>query len=147
MLPMSLPIIAIASDHAGVSFKEALKPLLEGLASEVIDLGAHGEQSVDYPDYGDAMAKTILSGKAQFGIAICGSGVGISIAANRHKGIRAALCTDGLTASLSRRHNDANVLCLGARLIGIDTARDCITQFLATSFEGGRHQKRIDKLG
>lgn len=143
---MTKPVVAVASDHAGVAFKNEVKAILEGIASQVIDLGTNDTNSVDYPDYADAIAKEILSGKAQFGVAICGSGVGISIAANRHKGIRAALCTDGLTASLSRRHNNANVLCLGARIIGPETARDCITQFFATPFEGGRHEKRVQKL-
>lgn len=140
------PVIAIGSDHAGVALKASVKEMLGEFASEVVDLGTHGGDSVDYPDYGDAVAGAVLSGQAQYGIAICGSGVGISIACNRHKGIRAALCTDGLTASLSRRHNNANVLCLGARLIGIEVARDCITQFLTTAYEGGRHEKRTAKL-
>lgn len=140
------PVIAIASDHAAVALKASVKEMLTEFASEVIDLGTQGGDSVDYPDYADAVAGEVLSGKAQFGIAICGSGVGMSIAANRHKGIRAALCMDGLTAQLSRRHNNANVLCLGARLIGIEVARDCVTQFLTTAFEGGRHEKRIKKM-
>lgn len=143
---MPKPVIAIGSDHAGVALKASAKEMLIGLVSDIIDLGTHGGDSVDYPDYGDAVSGEVLSGRAQFGIAICGSGVGISIACNRHKGIRAALCTDGLTAQLSRRHNNANVLCLGARLIGIETARDCITQFLSTPFEGGRHEKRLQKM-
>lgn len=140
------PVIAIASDHAGVALKASVKEMLGEMASEVLDLGTQGTDSVDYPDYGNAVAQAVLSGKAQFGIAICGSGVGISIACNRHRGIRAALCTDGLTARLSRCHNNANVLCLGARLIGIEVARDCVTQFLTTAYEGGRHEKRVIKM-
>lgn len=143
---MTKPIIAIASDHAGVALKASVKEMLAEFAAEVIDLGTQGGDSVDYPDYADAVADAVLSGRAAYGVAICGSGVGMSIAANRHKGIRAALCMDGLTASLSRRHNDANVLCLGARLIGVEVARDCIRQFLTTPFEGGRHEKRLKKM-
>ncbi len=139
-------VIAIASDHAGVAMKASVKEMLAEYASDIIDLGTQGGDSVDYPDYADAIADAVLSGKATYGVAICGSGVGMSIAANRHKGIRAALCTDGLTASLSRRHNDANVLCLGARLVGVEVARDCIKQFLTTAFEGGRHEKRLKKM-
>ena len=140
------PVIAIASDHAGVAMKASAKEMLGEFTPSVIDLGTQGEDSVDYPDFADAVAKEVLAGRVQFGILICGSGVGMSIAANRHKGIRAALCNDGLTASLSRRHNNANVLCLGARLIGIEAVRDCITQFITTAFEGGRHQKRLAKM-
>ena len=143
---MDKRVIAVASDHAGIELKASIKEALKDYAEEVLDLGTNSSNSVDYPDYGDAVAKAILSGRATFGIAICGSGVGISIAANRHKGIRAALCSDGLTASLARRHNNANVLCMGARLIGPETAKDCVKQFLATSFEGGRHEKRVTKL-
>jgi ribose 5-phosphate isomerase B len=143
---MSKPVIAIASDHAGVELKTALRETLMPYAGDIVDLGTHGTESVDYPDYGNAIAAAILSDKAQYGVVICGSGVGVSIAANRHKGIRAALCADGLTAALARRHNNANVLCLGARLIGIETARDCVKQFFTTAFEGGRHEKRVSKL-
>jgi ribose 5-phosphate isomerase B len=143
---MHKTVIAIASDHAGVDLKNVLKQTLGDYASEVIDLGTHNKDSVDYPDYGNALAKAIADGKAHYGVAICGSGIGISIAANRHKGIRAALCQDGLSAALSRRHNNANVLCLGARLIGEDTAKDCVKQFFTTDFEGGRHEKRLAKL-
>ena len=139
-------VVAIASDHAGVELKKQLKETLKEVASEVLDLGTNTSDSVDYPDYGHALAKAITDGKAQYGIGICGSGIGISIALNRHKGIRAALCHDGLSAQLSRRHNDANVLCMGARLIGEETAKDCVKQFFVTAFEGGRHEKRLTKL-
>jgi len=140
------PIIAIASDHAGLDLKTELKGFLADYASSVIDLGTGSSESVDYPDYGNAVAKEILAGRARYGVAICGSGVGISMAANRHRGVRAALCETGLTAALARRHNDANVLCLGARLIGIETAKDCVKQFFTTAFEGGRHETRVKKL-
>ena len=143
---MQKTVIAIASDHAGIDLKERLKETLKQVASEVIDLGTNSAESVDYPDYGNKVAEAILSGRAQHGVALCGSGIGISIALNRHKGIRAALCTDGLTAKLSRQHNNANVLCMGARLIGEETAKDCVKQFFATAFEGGRHEKRTQKL-
>jgi len=143
---MNKIVIAIASDHAGVELKSLVKETLKPYASEIIDLGTNSKDSVDYSDYGNAVAEAITSGKAQQGVAICGSGIGISIALNRHKGIRAALCSDGLAASLSRRHNDANVLCLGARLIGEETAKDCIDTFFTTAFEGGRHERRVKKL-
>ncbi len=140
------PVVAIASDHAGVALKAQLKSVLGAHARDVIDLGTNSEESVDYPDYGDAIAKAILEKRAEFAVAICGSGIGISIAANRHKGIRAALCEHGLAAALSRKHNNANVLCLGARLIGSETAADCVKQFLTTVYEGGRHDTRVNKL-
>ncbi|MDX1975943.1 MAG: ribose 5-phosphate isomerase B [Rickettsiales bacterium] len=138
--------LAIASDHAGFELKKLLTDELQRQSLSVDDLGTHSLDSVDYPDYGHAMAKWIAANPQGKGILICGSGVGVSIAANRHKEVRAALCQDGLTAQLSRKHNDANVLCLGSRLIGIETAKDCITQFLNTEFEGGRHAARIAKL-
>lgn len=144
---MNKPIIAIASDHAGFELKALLKELLKEYAASTLDLGTNDGTSVDYPDYGNLLAEAVTSGKAQYGVAICGSGIGISIALNRHKGIRAALCHDGLSASLSRQHNNANVLCLGSRLIGTETAADCVRQFFTTAYEGGRHDKRINKLG
>lgn len=140
------PVIAIGSDHAGVALKASVKEMLGEFASEVLDLGTQGGDSVDYPDFADAVAGEVLAGRAQFGVLICGSGVGMSIAANRHKGIRAALCADGLTAQLSRRHNNANILCMGARLIGVEVVRDCVSQFFTTAFEGGRHEKRVKKM-
>lgn len=140
-------IVALASDHAGYPLKETLKTDVEALGYDVLDLGTGSEESVDYPDFGDAAARAILNGNAQRGIIVCGSGIGISIAANRHKGIRAALCHNALSATLSRQHNDANVLALGARLISEDDAKECVRQFLQTEFDGGRHTKRIEKLG
>lgn len=144
---MTKPVIAIASDHAGFTLKSLLVPALDNYASTIVDAGTDkGTMSVDYNDYGNILAELLSSGKAGFGIAICGSGIGMSIALNRHGGIRAALCHDGLSASLARRHNNANVLCLGARLIGTETALDAVHHFLTHEFEGGRHQKRVEKL-
>lgn len=139
-------VVAIASDHAGVQLKEALKAVIREAGLVALDLGTKGDASVDYPDFADAVADAMASGKAARGVLICGSGIGISIAANRHRHIRAALVSDGFAAKLSRQHNDANVLALGARLTGEDTAKDALTQFLHTPYEGGRHQKRIDKM-
>ena len=140
--------VAIANDHAGPALKALLIDEVKALGFTVLDLGTNSTDSVDYPDYGNAVAKALLDGRAQLGIAICGSGIGISIAANRHAGIRAALCHTGLAAELSRQHNDANILCLGARLIGDAEAKECVKRFLTTAFEGGgRHTKRVNKLG
>jgi ribose 5-phosphate isomerase B len=139
--------IAIASDHAGFDLKIQLKQELEKLGFEPLDLGTDGPASVDYPDFGNKLAAALKAGDARRGVLVCGSGIGISIAANRHAHVRAALCHDALSARLSRQHNDANVLCLGARLIGVDVARDCLAVFLGTDFEGGRHQNRVAKLG
>lgn len=139
--------IAIASDHAGVSLKEILAKEIEALGFTVHDLGPRDTQSVDYPDYANKLANWVKDHSGSKGVLICGSGIGMSIAANRHTWIRAALCQDGLAATLSRRHNNANVLCLGERLIGVENAKDCVRQFLTTEFEGGRHQARVAKLG
>jgi len=139
--------IAIASDHAGFELKAVLKQELEKLGFEPLDLGTDGPASVDYPDFGNKLAASLKAGEAKRGVLICGSGIGISMAANRHAHVRAALCHDGLSARLSRLHNDANVLCLGARLTGVDVARDCLAVFLGTEFEWGRHQNRVAKLG
>lgn len=145
---MSVKTIALASDHAGYQMKAELKDVLAKGGYEVLDLGTNGPESVDYPDFADAMAAAIRDGKAQRGILICGTGVGISIAANRHKGLRAALVTDVTTARLSREHNDSNVLALGARVVGIEVAKDCLAAFLDTPYEGGeRHSRRVAKLG
>lgn len=144
---MGSETIAIACDHAGYELKETLKAELSNLGFDVLDLGTNGPESVDYPDFGAAMGEAIADGRAKRGVLICGSGIGISIAANRNPAVRAALCQSGLMAKLSRQHNDANVLALGARLIGVETALDCLDAFLTTDFEGGRHQRRVDKLG
>jgi ribose 5-phosphate isomerase B len=138
--------IAIVSDHAAYEMKAMLAEHLRDLGHEVLDLGTTSTDSVDYPDYGYSMAAAIASGDADKGVALCGSGVGISISINRHPACRCALVSEGLSARLARQHNDANVLALGARLIGIEQARDCVDQFLATPFAGGRHQRRVDKL-
>lgn len=144
---MSLSTIAIASDHAGVDLKSQIREMLAARGHDVLDLGTHGAESVDYPDFAAALALALREGRADSGILICGTGIGISIAANRHSGVRAALCHDTTTARLSRVHNDANVLALGARVVGIEVAKDCVDVFLGTAFEGGRHQRRVDKLG
>ena len=143
---MSKVVVAIASDHAGVELKALVKGELEGLGFAVSDLGTQGTNSVDYPDFADAVAAALAEKKASQGVLICGTGIGISIAANRHRHVRAALCHDATSARLSRQHNDANVLALGARLIGPEAARDCVRMFFSTAFEGGRHQRRVDKL-
>lgn len=139
--------VAFANDHAGLVLKAALLPEVVACGFEPLDLGTHTADAVDYPDYGLKLAEAVARGEAEFGIAICGSGIGISIAANRVKGARAALCHSGLAAELSRRHNDANILALGARLIGEAEAKECVTRFLTTAFEGGRHIPRVEKLG
>lgn len=138
--------IALASDHAGVALKAALADWLRESGHLVTDLGTKGEASVDYPDFGVLLASTIASGAAERGIAICGTGIGISIAVNRNPACRCARVDDPLSARLAREHNDANVLALGARLVGVDMARECVQQFLAAPFAGGRHQARVDKL-
>lgn len=139
-------IIAIASDHAAFDLKAILASWLREQGHEVIDLGPDSADSVDYPDFGYRLADAVASGRAVKGVALCGSGIGISIAVNRNPAVRCALVSDGLSARLSRQHNDANVIAMGARLIGIDAAKDCLAAFLFTDFEGGRHQRRIDKL-
>jgi ribose 5-phosphate isomerase B len=139
--------IAIGSDHAGYALKALLADELRAAGHIIIDCGTTDETtSVDYPDFGAAVGREIASRAAQFGIVVCGSGIGISIAANRNPVVRAALCTSGLMAKLSREHNDANVLALGSRIIGVETARDCVAQFLLTPFAGGRHAARLAKL-
>lgn len=139
--------LAIASDHAGYPLKAALVPWLEAAGHQVLDLGTDGTASVDYPDFGRALAEAVASGQAAYGIAICGSGIGISIAVNRHPALRCARVDDPLSAALARQHNDANAIALGARLIGEEMARAILTAFLSAEFEGGRHQQRVDKLG
>lgn len=139
-------IIALGSDHAGFTLKETLKMQLTASGFGLLDLGAYSEESVDYPDFGNAMAEAIKAGKATRGVLICGSGIGISIAANRHKNIRAALCHSQETARLSREHNDANVLVLGARVVDETTAKAALNTFLTTPFAGGRHAGRVNKL-
>jgi len=140
--------VAIAADHAGVELKAVLRKEMEGMGLRVLDLGTDSETSVDYPDFGAAVARAIIDGKASRGVVICGTGLGISIAVNRFKGARAAPVGDATGARLARQHNDANVLALGARLVGIEVAKDCLKTFLETPFDGGeRHSRRIGKLG
>ncbi|HWK35190.1 ribose 5-phosphate isomerase B [Sphingomonas sp.] len=139
--------IAIAADHAAFALKSTLAEWLSGEGHDVLDLGTDGPESVDYPDYGYKLARAIADGRAPVGIALCGSGIGISIAVNREPACRCALVSEPLSASLARQHNDANVLALGARLTGVDMAKACVTAFLATDFLGDRHSARVDKLG
>ena len=138
--------IAIASDHAAFAMKAELAKWLREAGHQVLDLGTNGPESVDYPDYGYALGKAIEDGRADMGVALCGSGIGISIAVNRVAAARCALVSEPFSASLARQHNDANVIALGARLIGSEMARACITAFLDTDFLGERHQRRVDKL-
>lgn len=138
--------IAIASDHAALALKADLVAWLGEAGHAVTDLGPQGVDSVDYPDYGYKLAEEIAAGRADFGIALCGSGIGISIAANRHPACRCALVSEPLSATLAREHNDCNVIAMGARLVGVEMARACVAAFLAASFGGGRHQRRVDKL-
>lgn len=139
--------IAIASDHAAVALKALLAGWLREQGHEVDDLGADGEASVDYPDYGYKLAAHLADGKADRGVALCGTGIGISIAVNRHPGMRCALVSEPLSAALAREHNDANVLAMGARIIGAEMAKACLTAFLTTPFGGERHARRVSKLG
>ena len=138
--------IAVASDHAGFDLKEILKRDLQQAGHDVLDLGTNSTASVDYPDFGYAMAEAIASGRAGRGVVICGTGIGISIAVNRHPKCRAALAHDVTSARLGREHNDANVVAFGARLIGTEVAREALNVFLNTPFEGGRHAGRVAKL-
>jgi ribose 5-phosphate isomerase B len=138
--------IAIASDHAALALKSALVEYLRAAGHDVADLGPYDEMSVDYPDYGYKLANAIADGSAERGVALCGSGIGISMAVNRNPAARAALVSEPLSARLAREHNDANVIAMGARLIGIEMAKACIDAFLSTAFGGDRHQRRVDKL-
>ena len=140
-------ILVLASDHAGYDLKENIKTYLESNNFNIKDLGPFNEDSVDYPDYGNILGKFILENKNSIGIAICGSGIGISIALNRMLGIRAALCSNEEIAKLSRNHNDANVLVLAGRFMNLKKSSSIIDIFLKESFEGGRHERRVNKLG
>ncbi len=139
--------VALAADHAGYDLKETIKRAIEARGFEVLDLGTNGHASVDYTDFGRAMGEAIAGGTAARGVLVCGSGIGISIAANREPTVRAALCHDVTTARLARAHNDANVLALGSRTTGAGVALECLDAFLDTAFEGGRHAPRVAKLG
>lgn len=138
--------IAIACDHAGFKFKEELKTFLADLGYEYVDYGANNEESSDYPDFGFEVAKVISSKDYKLGILICGTGIGMSIVANKVMGVRAAVCESIESAKYARLHNDANILCLGARIISIEKAKEITKAFLETEFEGGRHSKRIQKI-
>jgi ribose 5-phosphate isomerase B len=139
-------VVALGADHAGFELKNVLKADLIEHGYEVLDLGTSGSESVDYPDFGKAVAEAVASGRAYRGVVVCGTGIGIAIAANRNPGVRAAVAHCGLEARLAREHNDANVLALGARIIGPEAARDALHAFLATDFAGGRHERRVAKL-
>jgi len=139
-------VIVIGSDHAGFTLKEKIKKSSQASGFEVKDLGTNSEESVDYPDFAEKVCQEIIAGRAKLGILICGSGIGMSIAANRHKEIRAALCWNAETARLSREHNDANILVLGSRMVDEKEALECTNIFLSTPFSGGRHQRRVEKL-
>ena len=139
-------LLAIASDHGGYKLKEEIRKHLAERGEKVVDLGTHSEESVDYPIYGKACAEAVASGKAERGIVVCGTGIGISIAANKVKGIRCGLCTSVEMAELTRKHNNANVLALGGRTTETDLALQIVDTFLDTEFEGGRHERRTNML-
>lgn len=138
--------ISIGSDHAGFAYKEALKTMLQADGRDVIDVGTHSDERADYPDYGVAAARLVADGTARFGVLVCGSGIGISIAANKVKGIRAANCVTVEMATLARQHNDANMVAVGQRLVTEDLAKEIVRTFLSTDFEGGRHAQRVEKI-
>lgn len=139
-------VIAVANDHAGTEFKFEIVKHLQSKGYTVLNLGTDGSDSVDYPDYAKLVADAINGGKADCGVLICGTGVGMSIAANKIDGIRASLCGDCFSAEMTRRHNDSNVLCLGARVIGIELAKRVVDSYFSASFEGGRHIARLEKI-
>ena len=139
-------MIVIASDHAGVDLKARIVELVSEIGHEVRDLGPVDTTSVDYPDFAHAVARAVETGEAERGILVCGTGIGMSLAANRHPQVRAALCHDAFTAEMARCHNDANVLCIGSRSTGPGVAEQIVRIFLETSFEGGRHQRRVEKI-
>ncbi len=138
--------LAIGSDHAGLELKQALVKELEARGYQLKDFGTNSAASCDYPDFAHALASAIEQGELQQGILVCGTGVGMSIAVNRHRGVRAVVCSEPFSARASRQHNDANVLCLGARVVGVGTALDIVDAFLRAEFEGGRHTGRVSKI-
>ena len=138
--------IALGCDHGGYAMKEDIKKQLEGLGHEVKDCGTYSTESCDYPIFGEAAARAVASGECEYGIVVCTTGIGISIAANKVKGIRACCCSDSFSCEYTRRHNDANALCMGGRVVGPGLACQLVDLFLNTPFEGGRHEKRIAKL-
>ncbi len=141
----SLPI-AVGSDHAGFEYKEAVKNMLIADGWQVEDKGTYSTESTDYPDYAHPVAEMVASGKATTGVLVCGSGEGVCMTANKHQGIRAALCWNEEVATLARQHNNANIICLGARFVSIDLAKKMVNIFLSTAFEGGRHERRVEKI-
>ena len=138
--------IVAGSDHAGLSLKNDLVTMLRSLGHDVEDIGTHTTDSVDYPDFGSAVGRAVAADTAEFGLCVCGSGTGIAMAANKVSGVRAATIHDVTSARLAREHNNANVICLGERLIGPQVARDAVVAYLDATFQGGRHQQRVDKL-
>ncbi len=138
--------IALSADHAGYELKDLLAAWLADAGHEILDLGTNSPKSVDYPRYGAALAEALADGRADRGITICGSGIGVAIAANRNPACRCAQVAEPLSATLARQHNDANAIALGARLIGVDMAKACVTAFLTTDFLGGRHERRVEML-
>ncbi len=138
-------VLIIGSDHAGLELKRELAGVATELGYEVRDVGTHTSDSTDYPDYGHQVASAVAAGEG-LGLLVCGTGIGMSMTANRHAGVRAALCGDAYSASMARRHNDANVLCVGARVVGPGLAGEILRAFLSASFEGGRHERRVNKI-
>lgn len=143
---MEKTTVFIGSDHAGFEYKEAIKQMLEQEGYTVEDVGTHSSESVDYPDYAHPVAQAIEEGKARWGILICGSGNGVCMTANKHANVRAALCWSEEIARLARQHNNANVICLPARFVSLDEAKAMVRVFLSTDFEGGRHERRVNKI-
>ena len=143
---MDKKVIGMASDHAGFEMKEALKPMLSEMGYDIRDFGAHSTESMDYPDTAHPLAEAVEAGEVCFGIAICGSGNGISMTLNKHQGVRAALCWEPELGALAKKHNNANVLSLPGRFISIDTAKEIVKAYMAAEFEGGRHQRRVEKI-
>ena len=143
---MDKKVIGMASDHAGFEMKEALKPMLSEMGYEIRDFGAHSTESMDYPDTAHPLAEAVEAGEVCFGIAICGSGNGISMTLNKHQGVRAALCWEPELGALAKKHNNANVLSLPGRFISIDTAKEIVKAYMAAEFEGGRHQRMVEKI-
>ena len=144
---MSQKTIAVGADHGGYELKQELAKQLHSMGFTVLDFGTNSADAVDYPDFAELVVNALVNGEAKQGVLVCGSGIGMSIAANRHKGIRAALCTDDISAELARQHNDANILVLGERLTERSIAKQCVSKFFSTEFQGGRHQRRVKKLG
>jgi ribose 5-phosphate isomerase B len=138
--------LGVGSDHAGYQAKEHLKRWLAERGHEVEDVGTHGTASVDYPDYAGQVGRLVASGEVRLGVLVCGSGIGMSIAANKVRGVRAAVCSEPFSSRHARMHNDANVLCLGARVTGLGLMEDTLEAFLGAAFEGGRHEKRVEKI-